>query len=132
MAPNCKDPRFFHCKDDEGLNFQQPRNISDYLQVILIKVAAILFFINILGGKMGLTNKKEEQLRKMPLIQNVIRRSKDGRYLIHKIVITTIRPMAYYKAIMDNSVVVEEEDASTLTDYFNTASNLEVKKGSEI
>jgi len=81
---------------------------------------------------MGLTNKKEEQLRKMPLIQNVIRRSKDGRYLIHKIVITTIRPMAYYKAIMDNSVVVEEEDASTLSDYFNTASNLEVKKGSEI
>ena len=81
---------------------------------------------------MGLTNKKEEQLRKMPLIQNVIRKSKDGRYLIHKIVITTIRPMAYYKAIMDNSVVVEEEDASTLSDYFNTASNLEVKKGSEI
>ena len=81
---------------------------------------------------MGLTNKKEEQLRKMPLIQNVIRRSKDGRYLIHKIVITTIRPMAYYKAIMDNSVVVEEEDANTLSDYFNTASNLEVKKGSEI
>ena len=40
--------------------------------------------------------------------------------------------MAYYKAIMDNSVVVEEEDASTLSDYFNTASNLEVKKGSEI
>jgi len=81
---------------------------------------------------MGLTNKKEEQLRKMPLIQNVIRKSKDGRYLIHKIVITTIRPMAYYKAIMDNSVVVEEEDASTLSGYFDAASNMEVKKGSEI
>lgn len=81
---------------------------------------------------MGLTNKKEEQLKKMPLIQNVIRKSKDGRYLIHKIVITTIRPMAYYKAIMDNSVVVEEEDASTLSNYFDAASNVNVKKGSEV
>lgn len=81
---------------------------------------------------MGLTNKKEEQLKKMPLIQNVIRKSKDGRYLIHKVVITTIRPMAYYKAIMDNSVVVEEEDASTLSDYFDAASNINVKKGSEV
>jgi len=39
--------------------------------------------------------------------------------------------MAYYKAIMDNSVVVEE-DASTLSGYFDAASNMEVKKGSEV
>ena len=69
---------------------------------------------------MGLTNKKEEQLRQMPIIKNIIRKSKDGRYLIHKVIITTIRPMAYYKAIMDNSVVVEEEDVTeTLAEYFN-------------
>jgi hypothetical protein len=69
---------------------------------------------------MGLTNKKEKQLRQMPIIRNTIRKSKDGKYLIHKVIITTIKPMAYYKAIMDNSVVVEEEDvADTLSEYFD-------------
>ncbi len=84
---------------------------------------------------MGLTNKKETQLRKMPIIQTLIRKSKDGRFLIHKVIMTTIRPMAYYKAIMDNSVVVEEEDVSeTLAEYFdkNPAPDVEVKSGSEI
>lgn len=84
---------------------------------------------------MGLTNKKEQQLRKMPIIQTLIRKSKDGRFLIHKVVITTIRPMPYYKAIMDNSVVVEEEDVSeTLAEYFdkNPVPDVEVKSGAEI
>jgi hypothetical protein len=84
---------------------------------------------------MGLTNKKEKQLRKMPIIQNVIRKSKDGRFLIHKVVITTIRPMAYYKAIMDNTVVVDEEDIDkSLADYFdkNPTPDVEVKTGAEI
>jgi len=83
---------------------------------------------------MGLTNKKEEQLRKMPIVQNVIRKSKDGRFLIHKTIFTTIRPMAYYKAIMDNSVIVDEEDVTeTLADYFDKeTTDVEVKKGNEI
>ncbi len=76
---------------------------------------------------MGLTNKKEQQLRKMPIIQTLIRKSKDGRFLIHKVVITTIRPMPYYKAIMDNSVVIEEEDVSeSLADYFEKNPHAEV------
>ncbi|NJL43901.1 MAG: hypothetical protein HC945_01070 [Nitrosarchaeum sp.] len=59
---------------------------------------------------MVLTEKKEAQLSKMPLIEANISKSKDGKYLIHKTVITTIRPMAYYKAIAENVQTVEEED----------------------
>ncbi len=77
---------------------------------------------------MGLTNKKETQLRKMPIIQNVIRKSKDGRFLIHKVIMTTIRPIAYYKAIMNNSVVVDEEDVEeSLADYFDKNPHPEVE-----
>ncbi len=84
---------------------------------------------------MGLTYKKEEQLRQMPIIRNVIRKSKDGRYLIHKVIMTTIRPMAYYKAILDNSVVVDEEDVTgSLAEYFekNPNAKIDVKSASEI
>ena len=48
---------------------------------------------------------------------------------------TTIRPIAYYKAILDNNVVVDEEDVSeTLAEYFdkNPASDVEVKSGAQI
>ena len=67
---------------------------------------------------MGLTNKKEEQLRRMPLIQARILKSKDGKYLIHRTEITTIRPMAYYETILHgkegNEVEVSEEDIQTM------------------
>ena len=51
---------------------------------------------------MGLTNKREEQLRSMPLIESRVLRSKDGKYLVHKTVITDIKPMAYYDAVLKN------------------------------
>jgi hypothetical protein len=68
---------------------------------------------------MGLTNKKEEQLRKMPIVQARIMKSKDGKYLIHRTEITTIRPMAYYDAILNSKdgkelAEVSEEDIQTL------------------
>jgi hypothetical protein len=63
---------------------------------------------------MGLTNKKEEQLRKMPKIETRISKSKDGRFLIHKTVMTTIRPVNYYKAIFNNTEQVDEEDLGVL------------------
>jgi hypothetical protein len=59
---------------------------------------------------MGLTNKKEEQLRKMPLIESRVSRSKDGKYIIHRTTITFLRPTAYYEAILANNVKVTEED----------------------
>ena len=58
---------------------------------------------------MGLSNKKEEQIRQMPLIKNKISRSKDGRFLIHKTEIVHIKPSAYYEAVLKNSEQVTEE-----------------------
>ncbi len=53
---------------------------------------------------MGLTNKREEQLKKMPLVEAKITKSKDGKYMIHKTIITHIKPVEYYKAVMDSPV----------------------------
>ena len=58
---------------------------------------------------MGLTYKKEQQLRKMPLIQSKIKVSKNGRYIIHQTVLTNIKPIEYYNAILANSVKVTDE-----------------------
>lgn len=65
---------------------------------------------------MGLTNKKEEQLRKMPIVQARTMKSKDGKYLIHRVEITTIRPMAYYETILHGKeeVEVSEDELQTL------------------
>jgi len=63
---------------------------------------------------MGLTNKKEEQLKQMPTIRTRISRSKDGRFLIHSVEITTIRPAAYYEAVLSNKEQVAEEDVQAL------------------
>ena len=59
---------------------------------------------------MGLSNKKEEQLRKMPLLQSRIKASKNGRYIIQQTVITSIKPIEYYNAILANTVKVTDED----------------------
>lgn len=58
---------------------------------------------------MGLTNKKEEQLRQMPVINTKITKSKDGKYLVHRTEIVTIRPMAYYEAIVQDTQEVQTE-----------------------
>lgn len=68
---------------------------------------------------MGLTDKKEEQLKKMPLIESRLRKSKDGKLLIHQTIITHIKPSAYYKAVLespagvDSPEVVKEEVVAT-------------------
>jgi len=58
---------------------------------------------------MGLSSKKEEQLRKMPLIQSRIKASKNGKYIISQTVITSIKPIEYYNAVLANTVKVTEE-----------------------
>lgn len=58
---------------------------------------------------MGLTSKKEDQLRKMPLIQSRIKASKNGKYIISQTVITSIKPIEYYNAVLANTVKVTEE-----------------------
>ena len=49
---------------------------------------------------MGLTTKREDLLKKMPQIETKLSRSKDGKYLIHKTVITSVRPVNYYEAVI--------------------------------
>ena len=58
---------------------------------------------------MGLSNKKEQQLKQMPVIQNRIKTSKNGRYVIQQTVITSVKPIEYYRAILANTVKVTEE-----------------------
>ena len=66
---------------------------------------------------MGLTNKKEEQLRRMPVIQTRFSKSKDGRYLIHQTTITTIRPIAYFeKVIASDGTIEQKEVQETIAD----------------
>lgn len=57
---------------------------------------------------MGLTTKKEEQLKAMPYIQSTVNRSKDGRLVIHKTTITHIKPVAYYEAVLTGKNDEEE------------------------
>ena len=60
---------------------------------------------------MGLTNKKEEQLRKMPYVESRVSKSKDGRFMIHKTVITDVKPVNYYNAVIEGRVDEEEVEA---------------------
>ena len=43
---------------------------------------------------------KIKQLNKMPIIESRIAKSKDGRFVIHKVVITDIKPVEYYEKVM--------------------------------
>lgn len=51
---------------------------------------------------MSLSDKKQEQLKKMPQIETKIFKSKDGKLLIHKTIITSIKPSAYYEAVLSS------------------------------
>ena len=61
---------------------------------------------------MGLTYRKEQQLRKMPIIQSRIKASRNGRYIIQQTVITNVKPIEYYQAILANTVKVTDEPLS--------------------
>ena len=57
---------------------------------------------------MALTAKQETKVKDMPLIETKISKSKDGKYLLHKTVITTIRPLAYYEAVLADKEAATE------------------------
>ena len=46
-------------------------------------------------------NKKE--FNNTPLIESVVTKSKDGKFVIHKTVITDIRPVKYYEMVVGGS-----------------------------
>ena len=49
------------------------------------------------------TGKKVEQLKKMPLIQTRLRRVKDSNLILHQTIISDLRPIEYYEAVVDRS-----------------------------
>jgi hypothetical protein len=57
---------------------------------------------------MGLSNRKEEQLKQMPIIRSSVGKSKDGKYVIHRTTITYIKPTAYYEAVLVGKGVEED------------------------
>ncbi|MGM5488250.1 MAG: hypothetical protein ACQESG_04840 [Nanobdellota archaeon] len=64
---------------------------------------------------MGLTNKREEQIKKMPYIETKVEKSKDGRYLINRTTITHVRPVEYYQAVLDGEKVESEPSELTVS-----------------
>lgn len=59
---------------------------------------------------MGLSNKKEEQLRRMPIIETKFKKSKDGKFLVHTTSITTIRPVAYFEKVVGGEGTVDDSE----------------------
>ena len=55
-------------------------------------------------------DKKLEQLKKMPAIQSVIFKSKDGKFMVHKTTITDIKPVNYYETVLENAPFEELDD----------------------
>lgn len=49
---------------------------------------------------MELTDRKIEKMQRQPILETFITMSEDGKWLIHKTVITDIKPMAYMKNVM--------------------------------
>lgn len=47
------------------------------------------------------TNQKPEIRESKPILETHITKSKDGKYLIHKTVITDIKPVKYYEKVME-------------------------------
>ncbi len=50
---------------------------------------------------MKLSKKQIEQLKKTPTIRTRIKRINSGEYVLHETIITDIKPIKYYKAIVD-------------------------------
>ncbi len=63
---------------------------------------------------MSLTNKKINQLKKMPLIQTRIRRLKDSNMILHQTIISDIRPIEYYEAVVDKGNIEVETKVENL------------------
>ena len=65
---------------------------------------------------MGLTDKKIEQLKKMPLIQTRIRRLKESNLILHQTIISDVRPIEYYEAVVDKNNTKVETNVEQLVE----------------
>ncbi len=48
-----------------------------------------------------LTEKKIEELSKQPVIESKIKKSSDGKWLIHQTKITDIKPVVYFEKVLE-------------------------------
>lgn len=55
--------------------------------------------------------KKMKHLMQMPYIETRVSKSKDGKWVVHKTTITSIKPVKYFEAVLSNEgeTVVSEE-----------------------
>ena len=54
--------------------------------------------------------QNKEKLAKMPHIESKIFKSKNGGYMVHRTVITDIRPISYYEKVMEGDADEDEEE----------------------
>lgn len=47
-----------------------------------------------------LTPTQIRQLKKQPIVETVIRKSSNGEWMVHKTVITDIKPVSYFEKVM--------------------------------
>lgn len=49
-----------------------------------------------------LTARKIQELNDQPVVESFMHISKDGKWFVHKTIITDIKSMSYIKTVMDN------------------------------
>lgn len=49
---------------------------------------------------MEMTEKKIEQLKKQPIIETSIKKSEDGKWVLHKTTILDIKPISYIEKVL--------------------------------
>lgn len=49
-----------------------------------------------------LSPAKIKQLSKQPILETNVGKSEDGKWLIHKTVITDIKPVTYFEKVLEN------------------------------
>lgn len=61
---------------------------------------------------MTFTEKQEENIKKMPMIESIVSKSKDGKFVMHKTIITHIKPVQYWEAVIEGKGENQEELAA--------------------
>lgn len=51
----------------------------------------------------GLSETKIEQLSKQPIIESLVSKSEDGKWIIHKTIVTDIKPVSYFEKVLGNA-----------------------------
>lgn len=47
-----------------------------------------------------LSSRKIEQLSKQPIIESQVGKSEDGKWIVHKTIITDIKPVSYFEKVL--------------------------------